>query len=84
MTAREAKKVCLHRASRVVSPSDVNTTVTHKDDRYWDVLLGVDPPQNLAWCTVNAVSGDVLRFSYGYTPRAAKKALNGGLWDDAG
>lgn len=84
MTAAEARQVCLHRASRVVSPSDVNRTVTHKDDRYWDVLLGVDPPQNLAWCTVNAVNGDVLRFSHGYTTRAAKKALNGGLWDDAG
>ena len=84
MTAPEAKQVCLHRANRVVSPSDVNRTVTHKHDRYWDVLLGVDPPQILAWCTVNAVDGDVIRFSHGYTPRAAKKALNGGLWDDAG
>jgi hypothetical protein len=82
MTAAEAEQVCLARADRVVSPSDVNTTVTHKEDRYWDVLLGVDPPQNLVWCTINAVNGNVLRFSHVYQPQAAKKALRGGLWDN--
>ena len=84
MTAPEAKQVCLDRARRVVTPNDVNRTVTHKNDRYWDVLLEIEPPQNLAWCTINALDGDVVRFSHGFTPRAAKKALSGGLWDDAG
>ncbi len=83
MTATEAKQVCLQRAEHVVSPSDVRETVTQKDDRYWDVLLGVDPPTNLAWCTINAVNGNVLRFIHGVEPRAAKKALRGGLWQDA-
>ena len=82
MTSAEAEQVCLDRASYVVTPDQVDKAVTHKDDRYWDVLLDVDPPQNLVWCTINAVNGDVLRFTHGYTRRAAEKALNGGLWDN--
>ena len=82
MTASEAERVCLDRAKSVVPGHEVDVTVTHKNDRYWDVLFGADPPQNLARCTINAVNGDVLHFSHGYTRRAAKTALRGGLWEN--
>lgn len=82
MTAVEAKQTCLQHARGLVSPDDVRETVTHKLDRYWDVLLAVDPPRNLVLCTVNAVDGRVLSFHHGFQRRAAEKALRGGLWDD--
>jgi hypothetical protein len=83
MTSAEAEQACLDRASDVVTPDQVTKAVTHKDDRYWDVLLDVDPPHNLVWCTFNAVNGDMLHFSHGYTRRAAEKSLNGGLWENS-
>jgi hypothetical protein len=83
MTAAEAKLTCLDHTQRVASPEDVRSVVTHKDDRYWDVLLGLDPPQNLVWCTVNASNGDVVHWSHGYTRTAAKKVLRGEIWNDS-
>jgi len=82
MSAAQAKAVCLRQAAGVADASDVHATLTRKHDRYWDVLLGVLPPQNLVWCTVNAVNGDVVRWTHGFTRSAAKDALRGGAWDN--
>ena len=82
MSAAQAKAVCLRQAAGVADPSEVPATLTRKHDRYWDVLLGVLPPQNLVWCTVNAVNGDVVRWTHGFTRSAAKDALRGGAWDN--
>lgn len=82
MSAAQAKAVCLRQAAGVADASDVHATLTRKRDRYWDVLLGVRSPQNLVWCTVNAVNGDVVRWTHGFTRSAAKDALRGGAWDN--
>ena len=44
MTASEAERVYLDRAKSVVSGHEVDVTVTHKHDRYWDVLFGLFVP----------------------------------------
>ena len=82
MSADQAKLVCLRQAAGVADASDVHATLTRKHDRYWDVLLGVLTPQNLVWCTVNAVNGEVVRWTHGFTRSAAKDALRGGPWDN--
>lgn len=82
MSADQAKAVCLRRAAGVADASDVHATLTRKHDRYWHVALGVLPPQNLVWCTVNAVNGDVVHWTHGFTRSAAKDVLRGGAWDN--
>jgi hypothetical protein len=80
MSTAQAKVICLRQAAGVADARDVHAALTRKHDRYWDVLLGVPPPQNLVWCTVNAVNGDVVRWTHGFTRSAAKDALRGGAW----
>lgn len=81
VSAAQAKAVCLRQAAGLADASDVHATLTRKHDRYWNVLLGVQTPENLVWCAVNAVNGEVLRWTHGFTRNAAKDALRGGAWD---
>jgi len=82
MPAAQAKAVCLRQAAGVVEASDVHAALTRKHDRYWRVALGVRPPENLVWCTVNAVNGDVVHWTHGFTRSAAKDVLRGEAWDN--
>jgi hypothetical protein len=82
MSAAQAKAVCLRQAAGVADASDVHAALTRKHDRYWHVALGVIPPDNVVWCTVNAVNGDVVHWTHGFTRSAAKDVLRGGARDN--